>query len=147
GQEQGFQPGTGIVPDPLADLLDRTGEAVIAIITGVEGPSYRNPGTLMCLFPDGTASGSLTNGCIEADLALHAQTALRSGRPLRLRYGIGSPFFDIRLPCGGGLDICLFPLRDRTAVADAAFVLQGRAAVGLAFAPDGTMRLAPAGPS
>ena len=145
-QDRGFRPGAGIVPDPLADLLRKPGDAVIAVITGVDGPSRRNPGTLMCLFPDGTASGNLTNGCIEADLALHAQAVLRSGRPLRLRYGKGSPFFDIRLPCGGGLDIGLFPLRDRTAVEDAAFVLQGRAAVWLALAPDGTMRLAPAGP-
>lgn len=144
--DHGFRPGADIVPDPLAELLRKAGDAAIAVITGVEGPSYRDVGTLMCLFVDGTSSGNLTNGCIEADLALHAQTALRSGRPLHLRYGKGSRFFDIRLPCGGGLDIALFPVRDRTVVRDAAFVRQGRAPIGLAFAPDGAIGLVPARP-
>ena len=144
---QAFRPGADIVPDPLAELLRKADDAVIAVITGVEGPSYRSVGTLMCLFADGTLSGNLTNGCIEADLALHAQTALRSGRPLHLRYGKGSPFFDIRLPCGGGLDIALFPVCDKTMVRDAAYVVQGRAPIGLAFAPDGAIGLVPARPT
>lgn len=142
-----FHPGAGILPDPLADLLRHTGEAVLAVITGVDGPSWRNPGTMMCLFADGTASGNLTNGCIEADLVLHAKAVLRSGQPMRLRYGRGSPFFDIRLPCGGGLDVLLLPVRDRAAVADALFLRQGRTAIGLALAPDGALRLVPARPT
>lgn len=144
GRPPVFQPGAAIVDDALSDLLHRDDAAVIAVITGVDGPSFRDMGTLMCLFADGTSSGNLTNGCVEADLAHHAQTVLRSGLPLQLRYGRGSPFFDIRLPCGGGLDISLFPVRDRASLVDAAHVLRGRAPIALAFHPDGAIRLVPA---
>lgn len=133
-----------IVPDPLGDLVTRPGPAVMAVITGVEGTSYREPGTLMAFFADSPPSGSLTNGCIEADLALHARQVMDSGRPCHLRYGDGSPFFDIRLPCGGGIDIGLFPVADRQVLADARHVLDSRAPVAIAFAPDGTSRLRPA---
>ena len=126
-RQPGFLPGADIVPDPLAEVLGKAGPAVIAVITGVDGPSYRDVGSLMCFLADGTSSGSLTNGCIEADLALHAQTALMCGRPVRLRYGRGSPFFDIRLPCGGGLDVALFPVRDKSALAEAGYVPNGAA--------------------
>ena len=146
-RQPGFLPGADIVPDPLAEVLGKAGPAVIAVITGVDGPSYRDVGSLMCFLADGTSSGSLTNGCIEADLALHAQTALMCGRPVRLRYGRGSPFFDIRLPCWGGLDVALFPVRDKSALAEAALARTGRAPIGLAFAPDGTMRPVPARPT
>ncbi len=95
--------------DPIAAALARPSKAILAVITDVIGSSYRRPGTLMTLFADGDYAGSLTNGCIEGDLAMHAATALESGRAVRLRYGAGSPFFDIRLPCGGALEIILFP--------------------------------------
>jgi xanthine dehydrogenase accessory factor len=95
--------------DPIAAALHAPDQAVLAVITDVIGSSYRRPGTLMTLFADGTYAGSLTNGCIEGDLALHAVNALTTGQVARLRYGAGSPFFDIRLPCGGALEISLFP--------------------------------------
>lgn len=146
-QTEWASPDSWIRPDPLGDALGKPAGTVIAVITGTEGPSYRNVGAIMCLFADGTSSGDLTNGCVEADLALHAQAVRRTGRPMRLRYGKGSPFFDIRLPCGGGLDIALFPLGDGSALQDAVFVRQGRAPIALAFLPDGTIRLAPAQPT
>ena len=92
------------------------GGGVLALITGVEGPHYRNPGAVMG-FPaleDGDlgAVGQLSSGCIEADLALHAAEVWRDGAGQQLRYGLGSPFVDLRLPCGGGLDVALITVRD-----------------------------------
>lgn len=99
-------------PDPLAELARRPDKGVLAVITGVEGPSYRPVGAMMAVFGPDERVGSLSSGCIEADIALHAMRARNEGRPLKLRYGIGSPFMDIRLPCGGGLDILLLPRPD-----------------------------------
>ena len=96
--------------EPIAQL--RTHQGVLAVIVGVEGPSYRPLGALMALFADGTRVGSLSSGCIEADLILHARDCAQHGRPVRLRYGRGSPFKDIVLPCGGGLEILLVPAPD-----------------------------------
>ncbi|MFU1478400.1 XdhC family protein [Roseovarius sp. C7] len=84
-------------------------ESVLAIIVGTKGPSYRPVGAVMRFFADGTSIGTLSSGCIEADLALQAHNALSTERPKLVRYGQGSPFMDIKLPCGGGLDIFLLP--------------------------------------
>lgn len=106
-------PIAGPVRDPVDAVLARDGDAVLCVITGVEGPSYRPVGAMMAVFPDGDRTGTLSSGCIESDIALHAVQALEAGVPLALRYGQGSPFMDIQLPCGGGLDIMLVPNPDR----------------------------------
>ena len=89
------------------------GDGVLAIITATQGASYRNTGTMMAFTPEGKRTGSLSSGCIEDDIADHAKAALTTGRAIALRYGIGSPFFDLKLPCGGGLSILLIPNPDR----------------------------------
>lgn len=84
----------------------------LCVITGVEGPSYRPVGAGMAVAADGSRVGALSSGCIDDDVAIHAADALGTGRATRLRYGRGSPFMDLQLPCGGGLDISLIPLPD-----------------------------------
>lgn len=123
------------------------GSAVLAVISGVHGASARSPGAMMCLCAEGPATGSLTNGCIEADLALHAGAVRSGGRPVHLRYGQGSPFFDIRLPCGGGLDVSLFPAPSGQALADIACLATSRGAAALEFGPQGAARLRPGQPT
>lgn len=111
---------SGPVRDPIAELLARPGEAVLAVIVGVEGPSYRPVGATMAIFADGARAGTLSSGCVESDIALHALETLERGRPAVLRYGRGSPFIDIQLPCGGGLDILLLPRPDRAVLEELA---------------------------
>lgn len=110
-----------MAPDPLLTGRDDTGvwnsdplttalhypDAVLAIITAISGPSYRQLGDIMAFCGD-RRIGSLSSGCIESDLSRHAETALVRG-PSRVRYGEGSPWLDLRLPCGGGLEITLLP--------------------------------------
>jgi len=98
--------------DPFEAIAASGSEAVLAIITGVEGPSYRAVGAAMAIFAGGLSVGALSSGCIEADIELHAAQVLELGKPKSLRYGRGSPFIDIQLPCGGGLDILLIPRPD-----------------------------------
>lgn len=96
------------------DVLAGTNEpSVLAIITGTQGPSYRSVGSLMAFLPNDRWVGSLSSGCIEADLAIHARAALDDGQPRPILYGQGSPYMDIQLPCGGGLEILLVPQPDR----------------------------------
>ena len=100
-------------PNPLGDPLPAlAGGGVLALITGVEGPHYRNPGTFMAFPAAGGRVGQLSSGCIEADLAIHAAEVAQDGRVRQLRYGAGSPFLDLVLPCGGGLDVALVPVTD-----------------------------------
>jgi xanthine dehydrogenase accessory factor len=132
--------------DALRAILYATDPAVLAVITGVEGPAYRRPGTLMALFPSGRRAGALSSGCIEGDLVFHAEAALNDGRPRTIRYGAGSPYIDIQLPCGGGLDVTLVPNPDLSILAEVEDRRSRREAFSLMLAPE-RLELAPLGPT
>lgn len=110
----------GALADPVSALVSTPGPGVLAVIAGVEGPSYRPVGAMMAVLPaepDPLRVGTLSSGCVERDIALQAMQALAVRRPQLVRYGRGSPYVDIQLPCGGGLDIALVPDPDRTVLA------------------------------
>ena len=52
---------------------------VLATIIQVEGSAYRKEGTTMLFQEDGTQVGTLSGGCLEADLALRAADILKGG--------------------------------------------------------------------
>lgn len=125
---------------PLAALL--APDAALALITGVEGPSYRPLGATMAIPAAGPLSGNLSSGCIEEDLARHGRAALRDGACRHLRYGRGSPFRDLELPCGGGLDVLIVPQPDRDLLRMTAAELEQRRSVTLSICPEtGAMRM------
>ena len=84
-----------------------TGQTV-ALVTLIkaEGGGPRRPGAQMAVTRD-EVSGFLSGGCVEADIICHARDCLRDGRPRRLAYGEGSPFFDIRLLCGRRIEVLI----------------------------------------
>ncbi|MFD1883099.1 XdhC family protein [Paracoccus pacificus] len=114
-------------------------DGVLALVTGVAGPSYRAPGAMMAIWPDAKPVGRLSSGCIEADLAIHAKAALRDGKLRVLRYGAGSPYRDIVLPCGGGLQVTLFPRPDPSVLRDLSQVNRRRATATLHIGRDGAL--------
>lgn len=96
------------------DLARQQGRIVVlGTIIGLSGSSPRPVGTQM-LFDGMATSGYFSGGCLEPDVANHALTVQRDGKPLRLHYGKGSPWIDVRLVCGGALEIFL----ERIAPAD-----------------------------
>lgn len=129
---------SALAEDPLAALA-ATPEGALAVITGVEGPSYRPVGAMMAVLPGGLRIGMLSSGCIDGDVALHAAEALLDKRPRRLRYGAGSPFMDIELPCGGGLDILILPRPDPMVLQRAVAARAGRRPFSLLVKSDGTL--------
>jgi xanthine dehydrogenase accessory factor len=76
--------------------------AALATLYRVEGSAPRGPGAQM-LFDGTRATGYFSGDCIEGDVSLHAAEVLASGEPQRLHYGLGSPWIDLRLRCGGAL--------------------------------------------
>ncbi len=64
----------------------------------------------MAIAEDGRFAGSLTGGCIEAAVVAEAQAAMRDGKPRTVLYGANSPFIDIRLPCGGSVELSIAPV-------------------------------------
>ena len=105
-----------VVPSDLAPLEACAGSqetCVLAVIVSVDGPSYRPVGASMTFFLNAAPVGSLSSGCIEADIKLHAVECLEQNTSRIVRYGRGSPYKDIVLPCGGGLQVILIPNPDR----------------------------------
>ena len=99
--------------DSVRALAAARADGVLAVISGIVGPAYRPVGAMMAVFSETERVGSLSSGCVEADIALHAMRALETNRPKTVRYGADSPYVDIQLPCGGGLEILLIPRPDR----------------------------------
>lgn len=79
--------------------------AALVTLVGIEGGSPRGLGAQMAVCEDGAYAGYLSGGCLEQAIALEAQSLLAKGENRLVRYGRGSPYFDIKLPCGSGLDI------------------------------------------
>lgn len=98
--------------DPVSALLAAGRGAVLAVIAETSGPSYRPVGAMMAVLGRKEWVGTLSSGCVEADIALHALEARSDGKPRFVAYGKDSPFMDIQLPCGGGLKILLVPNPD-----------------------------------
>ena len=92
-------------PALAAARAERT-PAVLGTLVEAVGGAPRPPGSQMLVTDDG-ASGFLSGGCVEADVAGHARAALRDGRTRRLVYGEGGPWPDIRLLCGARIEVVL----------------------------------------
>lgn len=88
----------------LAAALRAGRPVALATLFRVEGSAPRGPGAQM-LFDGRSASGYFSGDCIESDVARHAAEVLADGNPRHLHYGLGSPWIDIRLRCGGALHI------------------------------------------
>ncbi|MEQ9547590.1 MAG: XdhC family protein [Marinobacter sp.] len=104
-----------ITSDPLSVLeyLATTRNAgfscALVVLVSVEGPASRSPGTLMAVRDNGEYVGSLSNGCLESDVASQALETLVTNQVRRIRYGVGSDYLDIQLPCGGAVDLLVIP--------------------------------------
>jgi xanthine dehydrogenase accessory factor len=86
----------------LGSLASDGEPAVLVTLFASDGGSPRGVGTQM-LFGASEVTGYLSGGCVEADVALHAEAVMASGEPRRLVYGKGGPA-DVRLPCGGRIE-------------------------------------------
>jgi xanthine dehydrogenase accessory factor len=104
--------------------------AALCTIVRIEGSFSRRNGAQLAILPGGKVVGTLSDGCLEQQLARDSQTL--TGPEVR-RYGSGSSQIDFRLPCGGGLDILVDPAPDRAACAAALASLRRRRPASLAL--------------
>ncbi|MFW6027943.1 MAG: XdhC family protein [bacterium] len=94
------------------------GGVALVIVTSTDGGAVRAPGAMMAVSESGEQAGYISGGCIDADVVLQAQGAIKSGKPQLLRYGAGSPFIDLPLPCGGTIEVVILPHADTETVRD-----------------------------
>ncbi|QNO29123.1 XdhC family protein [Sphingopyxis sp. OPL5] len=110
---------------------------VLVTLTGIAGSSPRAIGAQMAVASDGSYRGSFSGGCIEAAIVSEALSALAAGESRRVRFGAGSPYIDIRLPCGGGIDLLFTPRPDPHILDDILARLDAREPAGLWIKGDG----------
>lgn len=126
--------------DILRFVLDRSREnvrTILVTLTAIEGSSPRAIGAQMAVAEDGRYAGSFSGGCIEVAVVAEAIGTLSDGRARLVRFGAGSPYLDIRLPCGGGIDLLFSPSPDPQAIAEVLSRHDRRAVAMLRLADDG----------
>ena len=102
----------------LKSKADAGQKTVLVTLVAVSGASTRNPGTHMAVAEDGSFSGSFSGGCVEVAVVAEALDVAKTRKPREVRFGAGSPYLDIRLPCGGSIDLLFTPIGDEAIVSD-----------------------------
>jgi xanthine dehydrogenase accessory factor len=87
---------------------------VCALLVDAEGSSPFEPGAFMLIDAGGSIEGSITGGCVEADVVINALEIIEgSEAPRLLRYGVSDELaLTAGLMCGGSVGVLVHELRD-----------------------------------
>ena len=108
----------------LAQLVAAGRRAAVATVVRIEGSAYRRPGAKLLIEDDGTSTGGVSGGCLEADVREVALEVMREGIPWLLHYDTGADdnkVWGLGLGCNGSVDIFV-----QAATAETAMEVTGR---------------------
>lgn len=118
-----------------ADTFDAGAGCAIVTLTEIRGGAFRALGSQMAVRNDAAYCGYVSGGCVEAAVAAEAVAAIGTGRDRMLHLGEGSPFFDIVLPCGGGIILSIHVLRESASLRQVLVSLDNRVPCSLKYDP------------
>ena len=99
----------------LQDLEDahRNGQSVaFTSLVETRGSTPQKAGATMLVFPDGSQTGTLGGGCVEAEVKRRALRLLDEGKPELLTFQLDNDYgWDDGLICGGRMKMLVDPLR------------------------------------
>jgi xanthine dehydrogenase accessory factor len=90
----------------------RTG-AALATVVRIAGSAYRRPGAKLLVQESGSTFGSVSGGCLEADVRETALAVIRSRSPRLRHYDTGSDeskLWGLGLGCEGSVDVFVQPV-------------------------------------
>lgn len=85
--------------------LEQGDQIAMLTLINIEGNAPYPIGSQMLVSSRGNYLGQITGGCAEVALAEQAKIAIAISHNTVERYGLDSPYFDIQLPCGSGVDV------------------------------------------
>jgi xanthine dehydrogenase accessory factor len=104
---------TSEVFERMARLSEAGRRAALATVVGTEGSAYRRAGAKFLIEDDGRTLGSLSGGCLEADVRENALRMLREAAlPRLIRYDTGADdeaVWGLGLGCSGTIEVFLQP--------------------------------------
>jgi xanthine dehydrogenase accessory factor len=141
----------GLDPDDPASVFHLLSDGARAGLAGalvtiidIKGGAPRALGAQMAVLEDGRYCGYVSGGCVESAVAGEAIRCIRAGAGEILRFGAGSPFIDIKLPCGGSIDVHVHVRPEAPIVDEALRLLEARAPFSMTFSPgEGKAALSP----
>ena len=86
--------------------------AAVATVIRIHGSAYRRPGAKLLVRADGAMSGSVSGGCLEADVRENALRVIDDDTPRLLHYDTASDDrapFGLGLGCNGSVDLFVQP--------------------------------------
>jgi len=99
--------------EALRESAKRGDSVVLATVIRVTGSSYGGVGAQMVIRVDGSTVGIVSGGCLETDLALHAQEVHQTKTAKTVTYdtrGDDEAAWGLGLGCSGLMDVRLDPL-------------------------------------
>ena len=86
-------------------------QTVLVILTDVKGSAYRLPGSKMLMTSAGQMYGTLSGGCLEADLYEWAEKVFETNQPLLHRYDLSdTEIWSLGIGCKGNLQFLFLPI-------------------------------------
>lgn len=107
------------------------GGAALATLVEIRGGAARSLGAHLAVAADGRFCGYVSGGCVESAVAMEALLAIEECRDRTVKFGDGSPFLDIVLPCGGGITVAIHVIENAAPIWEVINALRTRKAIAL----------------